>query len=237
MRCPTCEKMLPTRQGMRQHHTKVHGEPLPNRTCVDCGTDFYHAKAQRKFCYDCNHNAGTNNGNWKDAKETAECRLCGGSFEFYPSDKKGVYCPSCVEVSDEFLGDASWEVNDIDRVDRECEQCGEEFEMLKCNVIRGRGRFCSHECLCLALTENNEKNTYNQGWFKARREALERDDHKCQQCGIKASELDRDLDVHHQKPVRDFENPSEAHYPDNLISLCRKCHMIAEWKLRSIRRK
>ena len=89
MRCPTCEKMLPTRQGMRQHHTKVHGEPLPNRTCADCGTDFYHAKAQRTFCYDCNHNAGENNGNWRDAKETAECRLCGDAFEFYPSDKKG----------------------------------------------------------------------------------------------------------------------------------------------------
>jgi len=83
MRCPTCEKMLPTEQGMRQHHPKVHGEPLPNRTCVDCGTEFYHAKAKRKFCYDCNHNAGENNGNWKDARETAECRLCGDSFEFY----------------------------------------------------------------------------------------------------------------------------------------------------------
>lgn len=30
MECPTCEKSLATRQGMRQHHAKVHGESLPN---------------------------------------------------------------------------------------------------------------------------------------------------------------------------------------------------------------
>ena len=87
------------------------------------------------------------------------------------------------------------------------------------------------------MKENKEENTYNKGWSKARREALDRDSHECQQCGVNASEFDHDLDVHHKKPVREFEIPSDAHYLENLVSLCRKCHMITEWELRSIRSK
>jgi len=33
--CPNCGKMLDTESGMRQHHTNVHGKPLPNRTCLE----------------------------------------------------------------------------------------------------------------------------------------------------------------------------------------------------------
>lgn len=121
MRCPTCRKDLPSGTNLPVHHKSVHGSPLPNRTCKGCGANFYDPKSHLRYCKQCNGNAGKNNGNWQDAKETAECRLCGDSFEFYPSDKKGVYCPTCVEASDEFLGDASWEINDIERVERECE--------------------------------------------------------------------------------------------------------------------
>lgn len=237
--------MLQTRQGMRQHHTKVHGEPLPNRTCVDCGSDFYQAKAQRKFCYDCNHNAGTNNGNWKDAKETAECRLCGGTFEFYPSDAKGVYCPSCVEESDEFLGDASWEVNDIERVDRDCEQCGKEFEILQSDLDyhesqnHAVGRFCSRECHSEWMSHEwigeahpawrGGPKTYAGKWWNVRKQALERDGYECQICGSDESELGQSPDVHHITPIRKFEHSEEAHYLDKVISLCRKCHINVEY--------
>jgi hypothetical protein len=69
MDCPTCGTSLSTRQGMRQHHTKMHGEPLPNRTCTGCDERFYDPKARREYCGDCNPNAGSNNGNWKHAAE------------------------------------------------------------------------------------------------------------------------------------------------------------------------
>jgi hypothetical protein len=97
MDCPTCGKSLNTEQGMRQHHTKVHGDPLPNRTCKGCDTEFYDQKARRHYCDDCNPNAGPNNGNWKGAKDISNCARCGATFEYYPSDKPGVYCSRCIE--------------------------------------------------------------------------------------------------------------------------------------------
>lgn len=36
-------------------------------------------------------------------------------------------------------------------------------------------------------------------------------------------------DVHHIKPVRDFDEPQEAHEMTNLITLCKRCHTSAEW--------
>lgn len=53
MNCPTCGKSLRTERGPRQHHTKVHGDPLPTRTRTGCGTAFSDSKARREFCADC----------------------------------------------------------------------------------------------------------------------------------------------------------------------------------------
>jgi len=100
---------------MQQHHTKVHGDPLPNRTCSGCETEFYDPKARREFCESCNPNAGEHNGSWKEKREETTCKRCDETFEFHPSDKKGVYCPRCVEASSEFLGEPYYEVHEIER--------------------------------------------------------------------------------------------------------------------------
>jgi hypothetical protein len=34
---------------MRQHHTQIHGVPLPNRTCKGCGTELYDPKARKEI--------------------------------------------------------------------------------------------------------------------------------------------------------------------------------------------
>ncbi|MFC7210350.1 HNH endonuclease [Natronoarchaeum sp. GCM10025321] len=61
-----------------------------------------------------------------------------------------------------------------------------------------------------------------------RRTALERDNYECQNCGKGEESLGQNPDVHHQKPVREFEAPAEAHSLENLITLCRSCHRLAE---------
>jgi hypothetical protein len=147
MDCPTCGKSLNTEQGMRQHHTKVHGDPLPNRTCEECEERFYDPKARRTYCEDCYTGAGRQNGNWKDAKEQAECERCGDEFEYYPLDKDGVYCSACVEAADEFLGTPSYAGEEFPRTERECEHCGEVFTVLNTTLRREPCRFCSQECL------------------------------------------------------------------------------------------
>jgi hypothetical protein len=230
MDCPTCRKSLSTEQGMRQHHTKVHGEPLPNRECEGCDVAFYDPKARKSYCEDCNPNAGKHNGNWKDARETTDCERCGDQFEYYPSDKKGVYCSECVEESDEFLGDHYAEVHDIEPETRTCEYCDEEFDILPCFLRLGGGRFCSAGCRNSWLSDQwgDGEAVYNGNWRPVRRAALERDGHQCQNCGDGPEEIGREPDVHHLKPVREFDDPQDAHELSNVVCLCPQCHAFVE---------
>nr|WP_225741153.1 HNH endonuclease signature motif containing protein [Halorussus halophilus] len=221
---------------MRQHHTKVHGVPLPNRTCKGCGTDFYDPKARLEYCEDCNPNGGEHNGNWREAKETAECRICASAFEYYPSDKEGVYCPECVGSSPGLLPENPAEK---DRVAVECTHCDSELQVTPSRLSgRDRGIFCGLDCYGDWLSENvvgeshhqweGGEIDYGQQWWRVRREALERDDYTCQNCGKSKSELGRNPDVHHIVRVRDFDKPEQAHVLDNVVSLCRSCHRNVE---------
>lgn len=56
-------------------------------------------------------------------------------------------------------------------------------------------------------------------WNEARKAAMARDNALCQCCGT-----DSDLHAHHIKPVREFDNPQDAHYVENLVMLCPSCH-------------
>jgi len=233
MDCPTCGKSLSSERGMRQHHTKVHDEPLPNRTCEKCDERFYDPKSRRTYCEDCYTEAGELNGNWKDAKQRVECVRCGSEFEYYPSDKDGVYCPECVEEADEFLGTPSFEFRDVRRIDTRCEYCGESFSVLLSTFKRRPCRFCSQECLYNWMSDDlfqghRQPNAYNGDWRSVRAAALERDNHSCQSCGTTAAELGQNPDVHHIVPIRTFDNPDDAHELDNVISLCKTCHMMVE---------
>jgi len=212
---------------MRQHHTKVHGDPLPNRECSDCGQRFYDPKAQRTYCDDCYSRAGEKNGNYSDAMESVECERCGDTFQYYPSNKDGVYCSSCVSDSDDFLGTPYADFLDVDRISRSCDCCGEEMCLLPSTVRQGHGRFCSNACLYAWLSED-EGAVYNGRWREVRRQVLERDDHRCQKCGVTVAEIGQEPDVHHIKPVRTFDDPQEAHKLGNLVALCPSCHATAE---------
>ncbi|SFB74115.1 HNH endonuclease [Halobiforma haloterrestris] len=235
--CPTCGRELETERGVRQHHTKVHGESLPNRTCKGCGTAFYDPKSRQSYCDDCDPNAGEHNGNWRDAKETASCAICGSEFSYYPSSKEGVYCPSCVDAADGLLPEKYPERGE--RVTEPCRACGTDLEVRPKRLEkRERGVFCTLECYGEWLSEHvvgpdhhqweGGPIEYGRQWWRVRRRALERDDYECQYCGATREQIGRNPDVHHLEPVRSFDRPEEAHTLSNVVSLCRRCHRRAE---------
>lgn len=73
------------------------------------------------------------------------------------------------------------------------------------------------------------------GWYgwkwrtKITKKVKERDNHKCQKCGMTEEEhrkkFGRGLVVHHIIPRRLFTDKDKADSPFNLITLCDKCHL------------
>lgn len=222
---------------MRQHHTKIHGKPLPNRICNGCGEEFYDSKARKSYCLECNPNAGPNNGNWSDALETTNCRLCDREFEYYPSNKLGVYCTKCVNSSEGLLPENP--SSKVPRVTVHCKFCKSLLSRRPNQVSKSSyGSFCDIHCYGRWLSNNivgpehhqwdGGPRTYSGSWWSVREMALKRDDYACRLCGLDVDQLGRNPDVHHLVPVRAFENEQDAHVLGNVVSLCRSCHRNVE---------
>ena len=250
-RCPRCRAVFDSWAKLRHHHMTEHGESLPNKEWENCGEWFYSEYA--KYCSDdCRSVAyeqeGEANNNYRGAKESTQCEICGTDFEYYPSEKEGLYCPECVESE-------NWRHNpDISGADNprwsggklelECAVCGDTVERYPSNVT-GEVTLCDRNCftdwLSDAFTGEGHPNwegggtdNYGKGWNRVRRQALERDDHECVVCGTTSEELGRNPDVHHIVPVRLFDQTDgrtreDAHDLNNVVSLCPGCHRSAEF--------
>lgn len=128
-----------------------------------------------------------------------------------------------------------------------CDYCDEEFELTprqRMKLSEQDRMFCSDDCSSAWRSEfqrgeNNpawrggKKTYYGPNWHEARRTVLERDNKKCQHCGLSRDEhydrVGRDLEVHHRTPLREFDdNYEEANDPENLVTLCSGCHKKVE---------
>lgn len=250
--CPTCKREFDTRRGLGVHHSRVHGERLPNRMCANCGEGFYEEYA-RKYCSDaCLREgvsfAGDGNPNFRGGKDSTECEICGTKFDYYPSEKVGRYCPTCVE-------NESWRTPPLIRgsdhprwsggkIQRECVICGEEVERYPSGFVSDVV-LCSEPCRRIWLSEaftgeghpnwkGGGNEAYGRGWNGLREKALERDNHECVVCGKNRDEIGRNPDVHHIVPVRWFVESEEhakedAHRLENVVSLCVECHRRADF--------
>lgn len=108
-----------------------------------------------------------------------------------------------------------------------CLICDKEFGVAPC-FGRGRKKYCSLKCRNLSKVAEKSHwwkggisfEPYPLGWNRTFKEQIRfRDGYKCQLCGMPEVENGRKLDVHHKnydkKDIR----------IENLISLCRKCHV------------
>jgi len=67
---------------------------------------------------------------------------------------------------------------------------------------------------------------YGPEWPSIRLAVISRDG-ACQECGSNGP-----LDVHHRVPFREFRTRAEAHAMDNLVALCKPCHIAADVEYR-----
>lgn len=76
-------------------------------------------------------------------KETAICTSegCNREFEYYPSNKQGKLCPSCVEEQN-----LQYSSGNTPRVRVNCERCDQEFEKVRSWFERTDAHYCSREC-------------------------------------------------------------------------------------------
>jgi len=162
-----------------------------------------------------------------------ECDWCGEGHTKRPSHvTERNFCSS--ECSSEYQsslrskmwqgeGHPQWQKRD------DCAWCGDELH-------RSDIRFCSQECA--NTWQSSEWDSprgpdhwnweggpveYGSDWNEVREEIVERD-RECQKCGCE----DGLLDVHHIIPLREFDDVGEANDHDNLVLLCRSCHMKVE---------
>jgi 5-methylcytosine-specific restriction endonuclease McrA len=74
---------------------------------------------------------------------------------------------------------------------------------------------------------------YGPNWKYQRERSIQEYNEKCASCGVRRSNLNRDLSVHHVTPLREFKtgdgiNYEAANSTDNLVPLCEPCH--AKWE-------
>lgn len=147
------------------------------------------------------------------------CPHCGKSFLQTASHKdRPSYCSATCYHASRHRGYAT------------CEQCGKNFEKRQTTPTT-RNRFCSFECF--SIWQRGENAPHWKGgvsywrspdWQKIRVQILKRDNYTCQNCGKRGG---NELHVHHISRWLESHNNS----PENLTTLCLKCHRKIEHNL------
>jgi len=75
------------------------------------------------------------------------------------------------------------------------------------------GMFKATRYVTLRKLSGDTQSSYPSNWDKIRKQVLARDNFRCRTCGIR-------LEVHHVVPL----SKGGTNDPDNLITLCSKCH-------------
>jgi len=231
--CPTCSKVLNTSVGLKQHHTKVHGESLVETSeCNWCGETFKVRPSQvGNYCSrECHGKWRTENGlPAKRRQIPIQCAQCGEGFTTAQSN---------VKYGKRFCS-KECHINSRGGENVECEECGDKFYAYDTYV--DDARFCSQDCYGVWLSENKSganswhwqggsQPEYGPGWTERKRERVRgRDRRRCTECGLHESEHVAEhgmkLHVHHEVNARESSNPAVYNAVRNLRAMCISCHL------------
>lgn len=203
------------------------------KTCDVCNAEFEtrtRSPNRERFC--CKRCARTfwNRAAWRahhpERDLRRSCVVCGGEFCPPPTHPYAVTCST--KCSQKRFADAKIVERAIcrDMAPRACAECGSEFVPSKYSWHRHR--FCSSKCSVKANRRifaerhperviENGKQSNKRRWGGNHAAALDRDGHKCVQCGS-----EKKLRVHHRDGSGEAESPN--HDLSNLETLCATCH-------------
>lgn len=194
--------------------------------CEFCGKEFQvdGRHKNRKFC-----SKVCLSSNRKATKEKYYCQRCGQEI-LYKTNRvyKRSYCDECLPLIRS--------ERQKNRIEAKCGWCGKPLQIIPANYRSDGKNYCDIHCMSLdyqqrfsgenSPTWKGGKKHYSGQWHRQAARARERDDYRCQLCGLSEKEHKngRKLDVHHIKSYRDFEDPVQANRLGNLVSLCSQCH-------------
>lgn len=186
------------------------------RPCGQCGEEFQPSSTTTKYCsWGCRSEA-------KRAKPT-HCVNCGCWFTALKVMRRenriemaGVNAAKTCSQACEY----AWRSNNVDRR----EKISKAFTGSKHPNWQGGPQL-------------KYRGARGAGWQRARRAALKRDKHTCQDCGMTEVEhverTGKGLEVHHKRPFWQFNGDNaKANALSNLVSLCKSCHQKADWAYR-----
>jgi len=162
----------------------------------------------------------------KKKRNIVVCKTCGIEFMQKFAYRPSVYCSQ-----------ACWG-NRNPKVLKECQYCGKEYFVYKCN--EERNIFCSRKCYSLEQQKltGNKSHLWKGGVTKKsqiertrakyrhwRESVFERDSYVCQSCGKKNGQGKRIyFNAHH---IESFAgNPKLRFKVSNGITLCKDCHIL-----------
>lgn len=247
--CPECGEEFRSTRGVKVHHAKAHDEPLDDvephnsegHECPSCDRVFDTQNAVKI------HHTRTHNESI--AGREVECEQCGEVERVPPSKAEGYTCcsPECQKKwqAESQSGSANPNWSSVGK-ELVCEWCGSLYGKEPSKATNSR--FCSRECTdawrSVAKSGENAPawrggydDYYGPNWATQRQLALDRDQHRCQNCGMSEGEHiekhGRMNPVHHITPLREFKDGDDFDYESanklsNLITLCDDCHPKAE---------
>jgi len=235
--CLVCNQQFTDREPKRKYCSPkcAHiGKTVSiTKICKYCNSSFVCKDPNRKFCSP----KCSNRFNQPITKKvTLICEWCGKQFEEWECHHSRFCshkCTSSFAARQPKLKNR----NPLNYNPKPCPICGK--------IFTGVRKFCSEICenenqAIQKIGKNNPNwvggnNTFYYGanWDRQKRQAKKRDNYTCQKCGYEFGG-NRFLDVHHIIPFRLFDNYKLANKLDNLITLCRTCHIQTELETRKI---
>lgn len=217
--CPTCGKEYKSRRGVEQHHSKTHNERIGGTKvdCENCGDTVRRKPSRIENCKNIFCSTECKSDYERVDRLKKICEKCGDGFTTPPWED-AIHCSNDCAKGTKII---------------DCEYCGDEYEVFRSAESSFCSKGCQHEWQKENWTGENGPNWkggwekyYGAGWQEFRREIREYYNHTCQECGEECQH--KHHDVHHIKPIREFDAVENAHFKQNVVLLCESCHKRIE---------